>query len=761
MNSNKNDQKEKATNIKENDSSKKISSQEDFLNQDLNNFAINSSDFDLSSWSKSISHVDDNLKNCLESICSVNERKVSISALLTGLPLENNKLTPELFVRAAARAGISSRIIKKELTLIEPLTLPAVLLLKGGKACLLVGIDKENNTFKVVMPESGDGSVEVGLEELQEIYAGSAIFAKPMYKYDNRSTGIQINKTKSWFWGTMAKFWHVYLQVGVAALLINLFAVVSSMFALNVYDRVVPNNAIDTLIVLTIGITTVYVFDLIMKMLKVYFIDTAGQNADVILGSRIFEQVMSIKMEEKPKSSGGFANELHEYESLRDFFSSATLATLVDIPFLGVFIFVMWIIAGKLITVPLIFVPIVLIFSYIAQKPLRFWVAKSFRQSGQRHALLVEAINATETIKAYGAESKMQRMWEAFISQASEIGRRTKFMSAMITNGASFLQQVAYASLVVYGVLLIGEGKLTMGGLIACSLLNSRVMAPLTQAVTLLLRFNKTLSALEALNTIMEKPCERNPDIEYLSMPRTRGEIEFRNVSFAYPDEQMLCVSDASFKINAGEKVAIVGKVGSGKSTIEKLILGLYTATDGKILVDGMDINQVDPTDLRKHIGYVPQDIYHFFGTARANIMLGDYDVGLEEINKALRISGVKDFTSIHPMGLDMPVGEGGRNLSGGQRQALAIARAVLRDPKIFMMDEPTAMMDQESENNFVFPINELLEKESKTAIFITHRAPILRIVDRIIVLDRGRVVANGPRDDVLAALSGKPVSGK
>ena len=726
------------------------------ISSELKSFFINSKTFDLSSWHKSISHLDDSLKVCLERLCKVLERKVSVSALLSGLPLENNLLTPPLFVQACARAGVSARIIKKNLLQIEPLTLPCVLLLKGGKSCLLCKVDKENQKFTLVMPESGDGSVEVGLEELQEIYAGSAIFAKPMYKYDARSTGIQINHSKSWFWGTVSKFWHVYLQVAVAACLINIFAVVSSMFAMNVYDKVVPNNSMDTLIALTIGIGVVYTFDVILKMLKVYFIDTAGQNADIILSSRIFEHILSMKMAEKPKSSGGFANELSEYESLRDFFSSATLATLVDLPFLGIFLFVMWVIAGEIIKVPLIFIPVVLLFAYFGQKPLQYWVARSFRQGSQRHALLIEAINGTETIKSYGAESKMQRQWETFVSQSSESGRRSKFLSAFITNGSSLLQQIAYVTLVVFGVMLIGEGSLTMGGLIACSILNTRIMAPLTQAVGLLLRFNKTRTALEALNTIMQKPIERDDQIEYLGVSELKGNIEFKDVYFAYPDEQNACLQNVSFSIKEGEKVAIIGRVGSGKSTLEKLILALYEPNDGEILLDGLNSKQIDPSDLRRNIGYVPQDIYHFFGTVRNNLFLGDYDVGEEEIKRALDISGVNDFIRSNPMGLDMQVGEGGTNLSGGQRQALAIARAVLRNPSIFLMDEPTAMMDQESERNFVLKLNQLLQAEKKTAIFITHRAPILSIVDRIIVVNQGKIMLDGPRDEVINKLSGK-----
>lgn len=702
-------------------------------------------------WHESAAQSDDSLLSCLEIISRLLNRPMSTAAFKAGLPLVNNRLTPELFIRAAARANISARIVKKKLKDISKLTLPCVLLLKGNKACVLVDILNDNQA-EVIFPETGVGSVNMGLEELYLLYEGMAIFAKPLYKYDQRSMDIKVARPKAWFWGTLSQFWPIYSQVALAALLVNLFAIASPLFTMNVYDRVVPNNAVETLWVLAFGVLIVFGFDFLLRMLRVYFVDVAGKNADIILASRIFEKVMGIKMAVRPASAGSFANQLREFESLREFFSSATLVVLVDIPFIFIFIIIIYLIGGMMAYVPLVSVPLILISSFIAQIPLRGWVRKTFREGAQKHALLVEAIHGIETIKTYGAEGKMQRDWETFVNQTANSSNHTRIISSAAQNFAAFVQNMSYISTIILGVYLISSGDLTMGALIACSILNARALAPLSQVVSILVKLNQSLTALQALNKIINLPEERPPGVRFLHRPRLEGNIEFKNVDFSYPGAELKALSQLSMKINSGERVGIIGRIGSGKSTIEKLIMSLYEPQAGEILIDETDIRQLDPADLRANIGYVPQDIYHFYGSVKDNIMLGNDDVDDASLIRAAQISGVIDFVSRHPQGFDMQVGEGGTSLSGGQRQSIAIARSLLRDPPIYVLDEPSAMMDHNSEAKLMMRLKDVMA--GKTLILVTHRASLLALVERLLVIDNGRIVADGPRDQVLKALS-------
>ncbi len=697
---------------------------------------------------------DDSLLGALEILAGLLGRSMSAAAFKAGLPLINNKLTPDLFVRAADRAGIAAQIVRKKLGDISPLTLPCVLVLEGNKACLLV--EKEDEKLKVIFPEVGRGASELSVADLDKLYGGFAIFAQPQYRYDQRSVDLDVERPTAWFWGTLFRFWPIYSQVAMSAVLVNIFAIVSPLFVMTVYDRVVPNSATDTLWILAIGVLIVFGFDFLLKMLRVYFVDVAGKNADIILASRIYEQVLSIQMASKPSSSGGFANQLREFETVREFVSSATLVALVDLPFVFLFVGVIAFIGGKIAYIPLLSIPIVIIATLIFQGPLSAWVRRAFREGAQKHALLVESIHGLETIKSFGAESRMQRSWETFVNQSAESGKSLRLVSSLALNFSGFVQQASYIAVIIFGVYLIIGGELTMGGLIACSILSARAMAPLAQVVNLLTRLNQTRTALEALDKILKLPVERSKNLNYLNRPILKGDIEFKDAKFAYPSQKTPALKDFSLTLKAGEKVGLVGRIGSGKSTVEKLILNLYQAQEGTLKIDGTDIRQIDPADLRKNIGYMPQDIFLFFGSVRDNVAFGSEDMDDEAILRAAEISGVNDFVRSHPEGFDMPVGEGGANLSGGQRQSIAAARALIRDPSIRIMDEPTAMMDNTSEARFVMRLKQIIA--SKTVILISHRMPVLQLVDRLIVMDGGRIVADGPRDEVIRALSSSQI---
>lgn len=695
---------------------------------------------------------DDPLANCLAILTRIQHQPHSAQSLTAGLPLEESRLTPELFIRAAARANLSARIIKRSLAEISNLTLPAVLLLQDGDACILLERE-EGGQLRIIQPESGDGEIKLDPEAIESSYTGYAIFVRPVFKFDERADASPLPQGGHWFWDTLKQSWPIYAEVLVASFLINVFALVTPLFVMNVYDRVVPNQTFSTLWVLAIGVAIVFVFDFLMRSLRGYFVDIAGKKVDIILSATILEKVLAIRMEARPKSVGAFANNLHEFESFREFLTSATIVTLIDLPFVLLFLLVVWWVGGLVVLVPLVAIPLILIPSLILQKPLSRVIGETFRATAQRQSALIETLGGLETIKALGAESPVQRRWEQTVGQIAKLGLTARLLSAAAVNSSVFVQQLATVGVVVVGVYLISDKSLSLGGLIACTLLAGRILAPLSQVAALSTRFHHARSALQGLNSIMNLPTERPPGKQFVNRPGFEGAIEFQNVSFAYPGQPVEALSKISFKIAPRERVGIIGRIGSGKSTIEKLILGLYQPASGSIWVDGVDQQQIDPADLRRNVGYVQQDPLLFFGSVKENIVIGAPYVDDKAMLSAAEIAGVTDFVNRHPQGFDMPVGERGDGLSGGQRQSIVIARALLLDPMILLLDEPTNSLDNRSEENFKARIKPHLA--GKTLILVTHRASMLTLVDRLIVVEGGRIVADGPKDQVLEALSG------
>ena len=691
----------------------------------------------------------DPLLQALVSTCKILHIPHSAETLTAGLPLVNNKLTPALFIRAAKRVGLSAGLVERPLDKISNLVLPAVLLLKGNKTCVL--LSEENEQCSIILPETGNGKKIVPFHVLKAEYTGLAFFIQISHKFDNRTADIAASKDKHWFWDVIYKSWPIYAEVLVASFLINLFALASPLFVMNVYDRVVPNHALETLWVLAIGIGIVFSFDFLMKTLRGYFIDVAGKRSDVILSSTIFEKVMGIKMESRPTSVGVFANNFHEFESFRDFLTSATLATLIDLPFLFVFLLVIYLIGGNLALIPLCVLPLAILVGATIQIPLKKTINQLFKYSAQKGATLIESLTNLESIKSSGAEGQMQKQWEQNVGKIASLSLKTRFFSSVAINLTTFIQQMATVSVVIFGVYKISEGDLTTGGLIACTILTGRALAPVAQVASLLTRYHQSRTALESIDRMMSLPVERDAGKKYLHRPEFKGSIEFKNISFSYPDQPVKALDNVSFKINAGERVGIIGRIGSGKSTIEKLMMGLYEAQQGSILIDGTDIRQLDPADLRRQIGYVPQDISLMFGSVKDNITLGSGFVDDKAILKAAEIAGVTSFVNNHPLGFDLQVGERGLSLSGGQRQTIAVARALLLSPHIFVMDEPSNAMDSSSEEGFKKRF--LNQLKTQTLILVTHKASMLMLVDRLIVMDGAKIVADGAKEEVLTAL--------
>ncbi|HRH74845.1 MAG TPA: type I secretion system permease/ATPase [Zoogloea sp.] len=671
-------------------------------------------------------------------------------ALSAGLPLVDNRLTPSLLPRAAARAGLTARIVRKPLSGITPNLLPAILLLHDRRACILLE-HLPAGGMRVRFPEAGESADDLTAEELAALYTGLVCFVRPRFRFEARSPKVNAVRSSHWFWGTVLENWRLYRDTLLAALVINLFALAIPMFSMTVYDRVVPNHAVETLWVLAIGAMLVLFFDFVLRTLRAYIVDTAGKRIDVQLSARIMERVLGLRMDARPASVGSFAANLRAFEGVRDFIASATVTTLIDLPFVVLFLIVMVWISPWLLLPPLVGMLAVLFVTLVSQEKMHELTETTYRASAQRNATLVESLVGLETVKTLSAEGLIQRQWERATLFLAQIGGRLKLLSSGTVNFAQFMQQFVNIAVIIVGVYELSEGNMSMGGIIAASMLSGRAMAPLGQVAGLMMQYQNARTSLASVNSHMELPIERPEGASFVHRPSYSGNIEFKDVSFCYPGRDQAVLKKVSFRLKAGEKVAIIGRIGSGKTTIEKLVLGLYQPTEGAVFIDGIDARQIDPAELRRAIGFVPQDVTLFYGTLKHNIAMGAPFADDSAILAAAELSGVKEFADTHPQGFEMPIGERGESLSGGQRQAVAIARALLNDPPMLLLDEPSSSMDHQSEEGLKQRLRRFAA--SKTMILVTHRTSLLDLVDRLIVLDQGQIVADGPKAQVVEAL--------
>lgn len=693
----------------------------------------------------------DELLGCLIVLARLHGETITRDGALAGLPTEDGRLTPSLFERAAHRAGMSSKIVRQPIGQLRIELLPAVLLLDGEGACVLLGRSGDGRSARVVFPELGDAPVDVPLSQIEARYTGYAIYARPRLRFDARSPVVKATRQGHWFWSVIGENRRLYRDVLLAAFLTNLFAVAMPLFIMNVYDRVVPNQALETLWVLAAGVAIILVGDLVLKTVRGRFVDLASSRADVKLSAYIMERVLGMRMEQRPASAGSFAANLRAFESVRDFIGSATVIAFIDLPFALIFFVVIGWIAWPMLIPLTVGTVLLLLYALAVQGRMHELAETTYRAGAQRNATLVEGLVGFETVKALGAEAPIQRKWEKSAALLARVGAQLRLLSSSATNSTAFVQQAITVVIVILGVYLIGERELSMGGLIACTMLASRAMMPVGQVAGLLVQYHTAATALTSLNEMMKREVERPQDAQFITRGSIKGAIEFRDVTFTYPGQSTPSLRNVSFRIQPGEKVAILGRIGSGKTTLEKLILGLYRPTGGAVLIDGIDQRQLDPAELRRHIGYVQQDVMLFYGTLRENITLGAPLADDEDVVKAATIGGILDLVNQHPQGFDMLVGERGESLSGGQRQGVAIARAVINDPSILLLDEPTASMDHSSEEDVKKRLRDFMP--GKTVILISHRTSLLELVDRIIVMDAGRIVADGPKEQVVQAL--------
>ncbi|MEX0373538.1 type I secretion system permease/ATPase [Spiribacter roseus] len=657
--------------------------------------------------------------------------------------------TPETLSRAEAKAlleqaGLEVSEGRRRLRSMRGSLLPVMLILEDGSTLIVSG-RSEAGRWIVFDPAYGASRELSSLDCYEQDFSGALLLLslrKPLRDVKKASGG------EHWFWSAVAANRWLYGQVLLAAAVTNILGLSTALFIMVVYDRVVPNQAMESLLALTLGMVIALGFDFLIKTLRGAFIEKAGQNADIRMGRRIFDQLLDMQLSARQGSSGGFANTLREFETLRDFFASASVAALVDLPFIFLFIGVIYLIGGPLALVPLIAVPLVLIIG-VAIQPLLGRIAEdSFQEGRSKQGILVEAISGLETIKAVGAGQLVRERWEEGIRSHSDVSRKGRAVQQFALNATGFAQQAAQVGIVVYGVFLIGDGTISMGAMIAAVILTGRTLAPLAQLAQTLTRVNQARTAYRALDRIMGLPREHPETREFLRRPFLSGHIKLKDVGFQYDGESPEVLSDLNIEIQPGERVAILGRVGSGKSTLARLMSGLYQPNRGNVLVDGTDIRQIDPTDLRNNTGMVLQDAWLFSGTVRENIALGDPLASDEKVLEAARLAGAHDFIATHPLGYGMPVGERGESLSGGQRQLICLARALLRAPPMLVFDEFTSAMDVQTEQKLLERLAEAVA--GSTLVVITHRTNLLGLVDRVIVLDEGKVVSDGPKEALL-----------
>lgn len=654
--------------------------------------------------------------------------------------------------------GFENTLSKRSLEDIPSLAMPVVIILQNEEAALITeiegsGLDKKYHIRQV------DGLYQViEHQDLAPRYLGYCWFIKQKMVSDKRSDLPEYDLPKAWFWKVIWRFRGYYYQVILATFIINFLALVSSLYMMNVYDRVIPNKSFDTLSVLTIGVVLAIGFEFLAKTIRAHLTDVAGKKADLIISAALFRRVMALRLADRPTSVGSYAGNLREFESVREFLTSASLLVLVDLPFIFLFVTVIAIVAGKLALVPLTIIPIVALVGLWSQRPMAKYINESVKESSQRQGLVIEALEGIETLKTNNATTWAQQRWDEYTAKTSASSMKVKRVSMFVTNFAMCMQQLNSIFLIMFGTFMIHADnpgdRITMGALIASVILSGRALGPLAQIAGLATRYQQTKLALDGLNKIIERPIERVPERKYIALTHVQGQITFDQVNFKYRETVSEAVSNLSTVIRPGEKVGILGRIGSGKSTMLKLASGLYEPAAGHVMLDNVDMRQLDPNFLRNEVCLLSQSPRLFLGTLRENMDIARTDgfSSDQELLMALQRFGIDRLIRNHPAGLDMPLGEDGMGLSGGQKQIIALARMTLRQPRVALLDEPTTGLDQGTER---MALNAIAQwANDKTLVVVTHRPQVLQIVNRIIVVDNGKIVMDGPRDAVLQKLA-------
>ncbi|NRG16414.1 type I secretion system permease/ATPase [Rhizobiales bacterium] len=681
-------------------------------------------------------------------------RPSSETVLFSDTPFDEAHPSFEDVERLAARIGLDVEEHSRRDLLSGSADLPLLVVYEDGTALALLEALPDNSIRTSLLPGSGEDEgvplIDVLSKKIRLIVSFSVV-------YLNRSETAQVGEGSRierhhWLASTLAPFWRSYLQVAVTALFVNMLALATPLFVMNVYDRVLPNQATATLWVLALGVAGAILFDFLLKSVRAALIDYAGRKADLKLSYNLFEKVLHATLSSRPMSTGEYASRVTQYEFVREFFTSNTLSTIIDSVFVFIFIGVIYSVSGWLAIIPAIAFVLALLTGFVAQSRIGRRVAAANNEAAQRQSLLVETISTIETVKSLRAERQLLRKWSELAKNASRTAEGIKQLSAWAANMTQFFQQLVTVALIVAGAYEFSEGNISSGAIIATVMLSGRAVAPLGQIALTLSRLRQAMLSLRILDTIMSQPEDRPQSAGFVNREIRSGSVAFRSVSFSYPGADSLALNDFTLSIEAGEKLGIIGRVGSGKTTVGRLIAGLYPPTDGNLLIDGVDIRQYHPAIVRSAVGFSSQSADLFSGSVKENLLMARPGASDEEIVEAARLAGVDEFVARHPKGYDMPVGERGSQLSGGQRQAVAIARILLSKPRIVFMDEPSGAMDLGSERQLIGKLNRAFD-ETVTLIISTHRFSMLQLVKRLVVIDQGRVIADGPKEQVIAEL--------
>jgi ATP-binding cassette subfamily C protein LapB len=704
-------------------------------------------------------------------------RERSPESLLATLPV-HGRLSPDLAIRALGEAGFSAGLVQRPLAEINELLLPAVLLLKEGDACIVVArhapSSSDGGRYDIVMPGREHHACQASEAELAAEYTGIALVATPRPQVTAGGAGGQgdarllADPAQHWLWGTIRRFVPYYRSALLAALLSNVLMLATGLVTSVIFDKVIPHQAFVTLWALAIGGALALVFDLTARQLRAHLIDMAGRKADLLVGSILFRQTLGLRMEQRPQSAGAYAHHLAQVEQVREFFASATLTAISDLPFIVIFVAMVFVVGGPLGWVLVLAIPALLLGAALLQGAMRRATMAQMHQMADLHGVLVEAVDGIEDLKAAGAQGRFLRQYEEATAAQATSQLQMRRLQALTMNVAAVAQQLVTLMMLVWGVYLIHEQTLTGGALIGAVMFAGRALAPLTSVVQLATRYQGARAAMRALDQVMQQPTEREAGKVYVPKRELSGQLALVEASFAYPAPALpgavaqgqgpMVLQRATLRFTPGERVAVLGRIGSGKSTVLRLLAGLYLPTQGQVEADGVDLRQIDPADYRAKVGFVAQDPRLFSGTLRDNILLDRPAADPSRLGEVAALTGLDRLVSSHPQGWELPVGEGGSLLSGGQRQLVALARCLVTRPRILLMDEPTSSMDAQSEVAFLRQLRQAAQET--TLIVVTHRPAVLELVNRIVVVDAGRVVMDGPKEQVLAALSGaKPTA--
>ena len=680
------------------------------------------------------------LEMAVRRVCEANGRRKSVASIRRLVGENFETYGPKEACASLQNLGFEATFVNVSQKQLELQELPLIAFDKEQNPLVLIE-RKSDGSYVVIRDKKAKNSEIISQRDYENIFSGYIVSIRKLSEFELQQ------KRGHWFFGAFKSSRWLYAQVIIASVISNFLALTTSIFTMTVYDRIIPNSAVDSLIALSIGVVIALSFDFIIRTIRGRFIDKASKAADIEVSNTLFDRVLSLTPAEQSQKTGAMASIIKEFETLREFFTSSTLVILVDLPFAFFFIYVISLIAGPMALVPLVAVPIVVVVGLLIQ-PFIARLTKATQQTGMnKQSVLVETLSGLETVNATGSGQLMKsRYIEALIGQ-SQSGGKSRNISQFLVNFSASVQQYAQVGAIFYGVFLIRDGLITQGALIAAVILGGRTLAPLAQLANALTRVNGAMTAYKSLNALLKNFNNAGLNDNYVSRSKLTGSIEFKNVSFSFPGAVEPTIKDLSIKITPGQKVAVVGKMGSGKSTLIKLISGLYEPTEGAVLIDGIDVRQLDKTDLQHNVGVMLQDSWLFSGTVKENIQLGLLEYDDDHILSIAKISGVDDFVASNPKGYDFEIKERGVGLSGGQKQSINLARALLHDPKLLLLDEPTSSMDQGTEKKIVDNLQEY--GKEKTMIIITHRNPILTMVDRVLVVENGKVVADNTPDQL------------